>query len=499
MSQSFEPQTAFIKLHPSSPLFILIEAVIKIIFPLVVTFFVSGSYFFQQGWFVAGIALFATVGTVVQYWFYRYWLEPDRIVVKSGILFKELRQVPYERIQNINIKSTVLHKLFKVVTVQIESASGSKPEAVIRVVSASQLADIQHAIKSNQTQDPASTAETTASEQQGEEKPPLFSMTTGDITRYGCIHWQALVPLAAIFGLAMQSEAMRDKLSSYILSMVFYIRNFTGLHGKLLNGLVLVLMLLVAAWLLSMVIAHLKLHGFTLKKERGKLLANMGLLTNLSANIPIKRIQLLRIRESFMHRLLGRQSLTMETAGGVTEQTGIVMRWLAPLAQPQQIPPLIQDIEPNIDLKQTQWQTLSVKARRRLFKKTSAMLLPIIAVPTVFWRHECAWLLLSAPLWWWYASAWARFAAYAHNEQYIAFRSGVLFRSISVVKINKIQTIHLTESPFDRRNKHGGLWVDTAGSNIALHHINIPYLDKTQLLNMHQRLSQQVSHSQFVW
>ncbi len=497
MSQSFEPHTAFIKLHPSSPLFIFIEAIVKIIFPLVVTFFVSGSYFFQQGWFVAGLALFATIGTVVQYWFYRYWLEPDRIVVKSGILFKELRQVPYERIQNINIKSTVLHKLFKVVTVQIESASGSKPEAVIRVVGLSQLSDIQQAIKNNQTTDPSSAPESSESEQP--EEAPLFTMTSGDITRYGCIHWQALVPLAAIFGLAMQSEAMRDQLSSYILSMVFYIRNFTGLHGKLLNGLVLVLMILLAAWLLSMVIAHLKLHGFTLKKERGKLLANMGLLTNLSANIPIKRIQLLRIRESFMHRALGRQTLTMETAGGVTEQTGIVMRWLAPLAKPEQLPPLVQDIEPRIDLNQTQWQPLSHKAKRRLFKKTAAILLTVIALPTFFWRNECAWLLLSAPLWWWYASAWARFAAFAHNEHYVAFRSGVLFRGISLVKINKIQTIHLTESPFDRRNNHGGLWVDTAGSNIALHHINIPYLDKTQLLKMHQQLTRQVSHSQFVW
>ncbi len=500
MSQTFEPQTEYKKLHPSSPLFILVDAIIKIIFPLVITYFLGGTSYLKEGWVIGIIAFLASIGTVAQYWFYHYWLEPDRIVIKSGIIFKSLRQVPYERIQNINIKNTILHQLFKVATVQIESASGSKPEAVIRVISLTQVKELQNAIK-QKTKDISVTKDVTSDHLDSNQHAslPLYQITKADITRYGCIHWQALVPLAAVFGFAMQTDSMRERMTNFILSMVFYIRNYTALEGKLLNGIILVILLLIAAWLVSMVIAHLKLHGFTLTKNEHKLHAEMGLLTRITADIPIKRIQLIRIRESFMHRLFKRQTLTMETAGGVTQQTGIVMRWLVPLAKPEDISPLINKIEAKINLADMNWQNLSVKAWRRLFKKTSALNLCIIAILCLSWTTQAAWLLLTVPLWYGYARTWARHAAYAFDDHMIAYRSGVLFRNTSIVKINKIQTIRLLESPFDRRNHHGSLVVDTAGSNIALHHISIPYLEKDQLLKLHNQLTHQVSQSTFVW
>ncbi len=503
MSETFEPQTEAKRLHPSSPLFIFIEAVKKLIVPLVGSYFLGGSHYSGE-WIFYAIAILASVGTIIQYWFYHYWLEEDRIVVKSGILFKSLRQVPYERIQNVNIEKNPLHKLFKVATLQIESASGSKPEAIIRVINGQQVAEIQNAIKHAGGQ--LNTTASTSNENEPakdivnpQEGKPLLHMSVGDVTRYGCIHWQALVPLAAIFGLAMQSEKLQHQFANFLLGLVMQVKNLTLIESKVINYMIFALMAMVAVWLVSMLMAHLKFHGFKLEEHNKKLHAEMGLLTRITANIPIKRIQLLRIRSSVLHRLVNRHSISMETAGGVTAQTGIVMRWIAPMIEPKHVSPLVQTIEPNIDLSQLKWQALSDKAWWRLFKKLSALIIPIIAILSVTLSKTFGLALLAFPIWLAYAKAWAKNAQFAHNQHLIAYRSGVFFHTISVVKINKIQTIHLVESPFDRRNHHGQLWVDTAGSHIALHHISIPYLEKPELIQLHQKLNQQVSDTRFVW
>ena len=144
MSQS-ELKTEGYRLHNSSPLFLFIEAIKKMVLPLFVG--IIGTSGDKQDWIIIGIAGLASVVTIIQFWFYHYWLEADRLVVKEGILFKSLRQVPYERIQNLNVEKNILHRLFGVATLQVESASGVKPEAVIRVISQAQVAHIQRIIK----------------------------------------------------------------------------------------------------------------------------------------------------------------------------------------------------------------------------------------------------------------------------------------------------------------------------------------------------------------
>lgn len=120
------------RLHKISPLFILFENIKKLIFPIVVALFSTRGSSWEL--FALGFALIISLGAIVQYRFYRYWLEGDKIRVQEGIFFRNVRQVPYKKIQNLNLVQSPLHRLFGVVKVQLESASGGKPEAVINVI-----------------------------------------------------------------------------------------------------------------------------------------------------------------------------------------------------------------------------------------------------------------------------------------------------------------------------------------------------------------------------
>lgn len=501
-----ELKTDGYRLHNISPMFLFIEAIKKSVVPLLLG--IVGTSGDKQDFIIIAIAVLASVVTIIQFWFYHYWLEEDRLVVKEGILFKSLRQIPYERIQNLNVEKNVLHRLFKVATLQVESASGVKPEAVIRVISDQQVKHIQQVIK-QRSQGALDTSQKTWDSGVDEEAnealeestaPALYQMSNKDVTTFGFISHRALVPIGIVGSILSQNDYYRERFTSLVQKFVgdLHIERWAFTEW-LVYGAAFCLLMLVTIWLSSILLAFLKLYQFRLARQGNNLHAEMGLLTKITANIPIKRIQLLKVTYSPLHRFFKRVSVKMETAGGVTEQSGITMSWIAPLISSTKAQDLITSIQPEVNWQAIEWQPLETRAWRRVFKRVMFFILLAMAPLLFFYQAWGLVMLLLFPVAYFYAKAYVDKAGYAANDEIIAYRQGVLFHTISIVKIGKIQNISYTQTPFDRRNKMARITVDTAGSNPVSHDINIHYLDVEKVQYLMAKLSTQVSQSKFVW
>jgi putative membrane protein len=492
-----ELKTDGYRLHNISPLFLFIEAIKKSVIPLAIG--IIGTKGDRQDFIIIAIAAFASVMTIVQFWFYHYWLEEDRLVVKEGILFKSLRQVPYERIQNLNIEKNILHKLFKVATLQVESASGVKPEAVIRVIADEQVKHIQQTIKNKSTIENKPTEEED-DEKSADDTQPLYQMSNKDVTTYGFISHKALVPIGIVGSILSQNDYYRDKFISFAQKFVgdLHVELWT-LSDWILYSLIFGMLTLMTIWLSSIGLAFLKLYQFKLSKLDSNLHAEMGLLTKITANIPIKRIQLIKIKHSPLHRWFKKVSIKMETAGGVTEQSGITMNWIAPLVTRTKGQEVILNIQPEVEWQHIKWQNLEPRAWQRVFKK--ALLVILLAMIPLLYFYQWVGLtpLLMVPLAYAYAKSYVAKAGFAVNKQLLAYRHGVFFHTISVVKITKIQNISYMQTPFDRRNGMARITVDTAGSNPVTQDINIHYLDLDKVQQLNDFLVTEVSQSKFVW
>ncbi len=495
-----ELKTSGYRLHSISPLFLFIEAIKKMVLPLLIG--IVGTSGDRQDMIIIGIAALASVMTIIQFWFYHYWLEEDRLVVKEGILFKSLRQVPYERIQNLNVERNLLHKFFKVATLQVESASGVKPEAVIRVISDEQVKYIQGVIKerSKHAVDTEDLEQEQSVEEQPESAVPLFQMSHREVSKYGFISHKALVPIGIVGSILSQNDYYRSKFITVVQKFVgdLHVEQW-ALSEWIIYGLAVAGVMMITIWLSSIALAFLKLYQFKLSKVDKNLHAEMGLLTKINANIPIKRIQLLKIKHTPLHRYFKRVSIKMETAGGVTEQSGITMSWIAPLIPKPEGQKLIAAIQPEVDWGKIKWLSLEPRAWKRVFKRLTFFIL-IAMAPLLYFYHAWGLLpLMLLPLAFVYAKAYVRHAGYAYNDQIIAFRHGVFFHSMGLVKVGKIQNISYLQTPFDRRNDMARLSVDTAGSNPVTQEINIHYLDEDKVHQLMRNLSDQVSQSRFVW
>ena len=76
------------------------------------------------------VIMYLIILALCRVWANLYWknysfkLQKDRIVVKRGVIGKRTANIPYERIQNVNVWRGILDRIFGLHTLRIETAGG---------------------------------------------------------------------------------------------------------------------------------------------------------------------------------------------------------------------------------------------------------------------------------------------------------------------------------------------------------------------------------------
>ena len=128
---------------------------------------------------------------MLKYWFYHYWLTDDKIEIKEGLFFKKNRKIPYTRIQNVNVSQNILQRIMQVATLQLESASGGKPEAVMRLVTLDVVEEIKARVKASGSASPLSSVTADREAPEAKKNTPLLELPTIDVIKYGIFHKKA--------------------------------------------------------------------------------------------------------------------------------------------------------------------------------------------------------------------------------------------------------------------------------------------------------------------
>jgi putative membrane protein len=92
---------------------------------------------------------------------YNYRFTDGELVVRDGLLTRNVRHISYERIHNVALVRNPIHRLLGVTTARIETAAGGKPEALLRVLSL-EAADELRRYTLGEESNPTATDEETA-------------------------------------------------------------------------------------------------------------------------------------------------------------------------------------------------------------------------------------------------------------------------------------------------------------------------------------------------
>jgi putative membrane protein len=468
MSEASEQDRPTLRLHPWSWLFAAFGFIRQLIVPLLAVV-VFGARNDGVQWLVLLLVPIVLLA-VWQQRVFRYGFSERGLVIHEGLVFKTIRHIDYDRIENIDSQRSPLHRMLGVTQLRVETSTGGRPEAEFRVLGHAAAEHVRQRVAAAGTRvralDDASAA--------GEPSPgtPLLHLPAGELVRQGLIDNRGLIVVAALFGMLHQSgvtRAMQQTIERWLEGLAANALAALDPIAQLLLVIALLVFLLLAVRGLSIVFALINYHGFTLTQHNGEFRVRYGMLTRVALTIRIARIQAAHQAETLLHRWFRRVSLRVDLAGGLEaagEGAGERTHWLAPICTPDAAAMLMRRALPDVDFDcEPDWQGLAPRAAMRLFKR-SATIWSLAALVPAIWLFG-RWGLV-APV---FALAWAavharlyvRHTRWSLTDDAVLFRSGWLNRRLIVAPRDRVQAAVWLQSPFDRRYRMAALSVDTAG------------------------------------
>ena len=531
------------RLHPSSILFALAGSLRAFLLPAVLLVLTSGRSSPESsnpGWgspaawvnrslpgdfeianwqfWILLLLIPATIAAVLRYVSFRLRYEGTELVIRSGVLFRNERHVPYARIQNLDAVRNVAHRFFGVAEVRVETGGGQTPEATISVLHETVFDEMRRRVfegRAHATQDGPEATATDDVAVPDIDSRPLLHLPMRELLLNGLLDNRGMVVIAAASGVAWET-GLFGVVSDRLAGSVFQRGLVRDTVRELMSGEVLaflvrllslaigILVVLAFVRVLSMSWSVVRLHDFRLSRVGEDLRTEYGLLTRVTTTIPLRRVQSLTIRESPLHRLVERMSVRVETAGGHGDpQNGQLKQpreMLAPLVRSTAVPALVRKVLPGFELEALDWQPLHPRAFGRAVKPALAIAVAA-AMPFVVGLGWWGLLVLFVTVPWVCIATWmfVKHTRWASTDDALVLRSGWLWREVVVVPAAKIQAIGRVESPFDRRAAMAGVRIDTAGSASAAHRISIPYLSRDTAAALYARLAAQTAETAFRW
>jgi putative membrane protein len=467
------------RLHPLSWLFVLLTQLRHGLLPLLVLLLFGRGEWWELGVVFAAVAL-AMYSLVFSLGF-RYRLDADELIVREGLIDRTERHIPYARIQNIVQRRNPLHRLFGVTELRLESAGGSRPEAVMNVITLADAVRIEHVLRAHA---PGAADAAGGAADDGERR--LLALGARELLLLGLTTQRGWAVVGAAMAVLWQLLPEEDNLMRVVWRAV---ESAVGEGATLVPGpfataiaaTVLLVLFAVAVKLLSVAAAFVSFHRFRLGLRGVRVRTEAGLLTRAVASARLDKIQRLLFAESWLARRLGRRSLACEVAGGAVaanEDEGTRLHWLAPIATPATVARLADELAPGLDVDRLPWQPLHPRAWRRMFN-ASALVWTLVALlaglnlgPVVVpaWLVLIGWAAIAA-------RGEARFAGYVWHDGVVGYRNGWFNRRWTLARVAKGQSVRWKQSPLDRRAGMATVAIDTAGVRPQALRLEIPYLD----------------------
>jgi len=296
-------------LHPGMLFLRFLDGIRQSIFPIVIALLT------RQPWLFGAVGVYFVLAmgyALARYLTFEYRLTEEELVTTEGILHRQERRIPVNRIQDLSFVSTLVRRICGLVVVSVETASSQGSEARLDSLSRRDADNLREALYLARQAQGALAGQPAA--------PPaeqlLFQVSGGDLLFLGLTDNRIGVILAAVFGLyELASElGLSDGLGGAFGQVAIWLG---GMHWLILVAVLLAIAFtaLLGGWVVSVAASYLMFHNFTLTIRDDVFQRRFGLITTRAASLPRRRIQRVTIDQTFLRRLLRLAVLRADSAG----------------------------------------------------------------------------------------------------------------------------------------------------------------------------------------
>ena len=465
-------------LHPAILLLRLVDALRQAVFPIAV------GVLFEVWWFLGfGIVVFVLqLGyALARYLTLEYVLTGDELRIREGLLERQERRIPLDRIQDLGFESTILRRALGLAVVLVETASGRGVEARLDALSRPDAEHLRDVLLAARTA--ATTRAPAAAGAGGAAAAPHADAPAGAAEPEWLVHASATSELLlrgvtdlrlsafVVTGFAALQFADQFGLAVRLAGVARSAREWVAQFPPAMIALLLLgfLLAVVAFGVVTATLGNLvTFHGFRLTLRGDVLQRRYGLLTTRQKTLPRVRIQRVTVEQGWLRRLLGVGVVKADSAGGsrgAGEDTAGGWDVVVPLTRMPGAHALLPALLPGLERDEFGWQ----RGSPRLVGRTAlqGVVLAAIATPLAYAGFGPVGLaaLLLVPLWALLGVLVWRNLGWALGREFLALQYGVIGRTVAYVPTAKVQAVVVRQGPFTQPLGLADLTVYVAGGS----------------------------------
>jgi putative membrane protein len=407
----------------------------------------------------AGVQLFISlVGglQLVGWWFKTYELGPAQLVVRDGILRRRERVVPYRRVQQIDVRRSLLMQVFGLAALRIETAGSQKGTVTLALLGHDTAEGIRALVLSRRHGSGAVTSTAPGAADADLHAPapaeePVCWIGGAQLAVAG-----ATSTVAVVFAVLAVLLAPAGVVAAVAVHPAYALVP----AGAAMLGITVAL--------IAAVIHVITYADYRLAVSGDDLRLSYGVLDRQHVSMPRARVQRVSVTDNPLRRAVGLASVRVwsaATTGG--DREGLAGRLEIPILPRERVAALLPTL-----MGDDAWCPPVLTPRpRAALRRGVVRRVVLLAVPgfvTLVFSPPVGLAALAASC---AAVPWGRLAhrraGHATTAVVSAFAAGVMRHRIDVVPNTRVQSARTSASPFQRRTGLATIDLDIAGTRHA--------------------------------
>ncbi|MFK7755318.1 MAG: PH domain-containing protein [Flavobacteriales bacterium] len=434
-------------------------------------------------WAFFGLSLIVSgVIATLRYKNFQFKLTDKQLILNSGILTKEVTNIPLERIQSVHLHQNFIQRILGITGLKIDTAGSVAQELEISALKRNKAKSLLKALQ------PARRARSVLDHSDSNE----LSYAIYDVVEAAPAEQHKLVDLdfKALILLAITENHVRNGLLAIAVifgylgqyldySEEYLIELFDDYAPELIENTVIqitafVILFLVLSVLLSFVQVILKFWDFKASVSEESFQIESGLLKRNEFSIPLNKIQFLEWQTNLIRQIPGFESIKIHQ-GKSTDQLNKSQMEI-PACYAEQTNEVMGTLFPEID--EDDYFVLSEPHKFQI--RFRSIIMSLIGIPAAFIFGLASEWYISAVVIYLAYMAFTIYSAYRYyesvnlwlNNEVLIYERGWLFPKRTVLKLFKLQTVEIRQSIFQKKRGICHLLFSTAAGGRSFRFFN---------------------------
>ncbi|GAB1268699.1 hypothetical protein NBRC116493_19520 [Aurantivibrio infirmus] len=437
------------------------------------------SYFWAYG--LPAIIGLIVLSLLLQFWFFRFKIEKDRIQIHSGALSRKKLNLDFERVQQADIAQPFYFRPFGLATLGLESAGSSQQEVNIPGIPYKYALELKAFIlahrdtlgdsakKTDQVSESSDASSSSLTYKRSSEVNYELRLPWTEVARHGLMHNGLLLFLAFLYPITQRAGDFFEELllrleGTVLMNWAESVQAENTVWVMVFIAFIVITLGIIVLFLASIVIALFMYWDYHLTRVEDQYQYRAGLATIKTRGFRLHKLQQVTIYQGLIARLLRRYTLSISKAGRAVQSGGEQgsKKFLIPVLKIE----TLEELKQQLNIPSPQWQRVSPLF---IFWNTF-IVASLISVPMLSLL-----LVNELPLWWTVSSYtvfglffWRRWACLGvHQDQnWLAVKSGFIGIETIWLPIGKAQKMQVSQPPWLKSSGLANLNIWGADGNI---------------------------------